>query len=52
MSDKKKALEEKTCLDSNSQGDDNDPVNVTNTFEENTVEEDAEFKHANDQKLI
>ena len=52
MDAKKKALEEKACLNSNSQGDSHDPLNVANIFEEHVVGEDAEFKHENDQKRI
>ena len=45
---KKKFLEEKARLDSNSQGDAHDPLNVANIFEENEVEEDAAFKYEKD----
>ena len=47
MADKKKALEEKACLDSNYQGEVHDPQNVAKSFEE-----DSEFKHGNNQKHI
>ena len=52
MASKKKDLEEKAHLESNSQGDVHDPLNVANIFKENGVEEDAEFKNTKDQKLI
>ena len=52
MSAKKKALEEKACLDSNSQGDAHDPLDIAKMFEANVFEGDAEFKCANDQKRI
>ena len=48
----KKDLEEKACLDSNSQGDAHNPLSVANIFKERRVEETAEFKHTDDQKLI
>ena len=52
MAAKKKALEEVACLDSNSQVGTHDPLNVENIFEEHGVEEDAGFKHTNDQNRI
>ena len=52
MTAKKKALEEKVCLDSTSQGDAHDSLNIANIFEESGVEENAEFKHTYDQKRI
>ena len=37
MASKKKALEEKACLDSNSQCDAHDHLNIANIFEEHGV---------------
>ena len=48
MATKKKALEEKACLDSNSRDDTYDPLNVANIFEENAIEEDDELNHTDD----
>ena len=52
MATKKKALDEKACLDSNSQGNTHDPLNVAKCFEEHATEENAEFRQTYDQKLI
>ena len=48
MAAKKKSLGKKSCLKSNSQGDSHDLLNVANIFEENGVEEDAEFRYTDD----
>ena len=47
-----KNFEEKAHLDSNSQYDDHNPLNVSNIFEENGVEEYSNFKYTNNQKRI
>ena len=52
MAAKKKALEDKACLDSNSQGNAHDPLNVPNIFKEHEVESNSEFKLTGDQKYI
>ena len=52
MSNKKKALEVKVCLESISQGDVHGPLNAACIFEENGDEVDADFKYTNDQKHI
>ena len=52
MASKKKVLEEKARLDSNSQGDAHDPLNVANIFEEHGGEENSEFKHTDYQKAF
>ena len=52
MGSKKKALEEKACLDSNSQSYSYDPLNVENIFAENGDDGHYEFKRTDNQKRI
>ena len=52
IASKKKILEEKVWLDSNSQGDSHDPLNVVKIFEKYGFEEYAEFKHTKCQSNI
>ena len=52
MAAKRKALEDKACLLSNSQGDAHDPLNVPNIFKDNEDENNDGVKLTDDQKCI